>query len=58
MKSSELLAALERHIETYGDTYVAIRHQTEHEFRPDDDLMDISTTYNRNNNLFTLLVRN
>lgn len=58
MKTSELIQLLENHMGIHGDTYVSIRHATEHEFSPTDDLTDISVKYDKSRNLLVLHVQN
>lgn len=58
MKISELIQLLESHRSKHGDTYVSVRHAANHEFNPDDDLMDVTVLSDSANNLFVIQVEN
>lgn len=58
MKVSELIQLLESHRSKHGDTYVSVRHAANHEFGPDDDLMDVTALSDSANNLFVIQVEN
>ena len=59
MKLRDLLTRLEEIQAEHGDVYVAIRHVSEHEFGPADDLTNIEPVkYDPDANMAVLTVRN
>ena len=58
MKLYELLEQLERCREQHGNVYVTVRHTAKHEFTPADDLTEIRTEYDGDENLFVIYVEN